>query len=468
MSFKQFMLVMLARWKLVAGIFVVVVAAGMLMTMFMTKLWTASATVVVDEKADPVAGVVYQTQLQSGYIATQVDIISSERVAERVVKLLKLDQSPEFVQKWRESTDGNTDLVVWLGRKLQKTLSVTPSRDSSVIEISVEWTDPKTAAVLANAFAQAYVDVTIQLKVDTAKHYAAYFNEQSQQLRADLQAAQRRLSDFQSATGIVATDGRIDIENARLAELSSQLVAIQALRQDSQSRQHQSGGDNESLPEVLQSPLVGSLKSDLSVKEAKLQDIATTLGKNHPDYQTTAAEIASLRQRIATESARIAESLGNTTQVNLRRENDIRLALEAQKKHILELQRERDQASVFQSDVTTAQRNLDAVSTRLAQSSLESQTQQTNIALLTPAVEPEKRSSPRFFLNLAISLFLGGLFGATGAMLKELSDRRVREDIDLAALGGIPLLVRIPRIKADSRTDRNPSPLLARVEPSAI
>jgi capsular polysaccharide biosynthesis protein len=118
--------------------------------------------------------------------------------------------------------------------------------------------------------------------------------------------------------------------------------------------------------------------------------------------------------------------------------------------------------------VTTAQRNLDAVSTRLAQSSLESQTQQTNIALLTPAVEPEKRSSPRFFLNLAISLFLGGLFGATGAMLKELSDRRVREDIDLAALGGIPLLVRIPRIKADSRTDRNPSPLLARVEPSAI
>ena len=48
----------------------------------------------------------------------------------------------------------------------------------------------KTAAVLANAFAQAYVDVTIQLKVDTAKHYAAYFNEQSQQLRADLQAAQ--------------------------------------------------------------------------------------------------------------------------------------------------------------------------------------------------------------------------------------------------------------------------------------
>jgi chain length determinant protein EpsF len=468
MTLKQFILVLVARWKIAAGIFVAVVFAGILYTAFATKLWTASATVVVDEKSDPVAGVVYQTQLQSGYIATQVDIISSQRVAERVAKILNLDQSPEFIQKWRESTDGNTDLLVWLGRKLQKTLSVTPSRDSSVIEISVEWTDPKAAAVLANAFAQAYVDVTIQLKVDTAKHYAIYFNEQAQQLRADLQAAQKRLSDFQSATGIVATTGQLDIENTRLAELSSQLVTIQALRQDSQSRQHQSAGDNESLPEVLQSPLVASLKGDLSHQEAKLQDIATTLGKNHPDYQTTAAEIASLRQRIATESARIAASLGNTTQVNLRRENDINRALDAQKKRILELQHERDQAAVFQNDVTTAQRNLDAVSQRLAQSSLESQTQQTNIALLTPAVEPEKRSSPRQLLVLAISLFLGAVGGATGAMLRELSDKRVREDADLSSLGGIPLLVKIPRIKAESRGDQSPSPMLARAEPSAI
>jgi len=468
MSLKQFILVLLARWKIGAAIFIAVVAMGIVYTMFSTKLYTASATVVIDQKSDPVAGVVYQSQLQSGYIATQVDIISSERVAQRVVKLLKLDQSPEFVEQWRGATNGKTDLVVWLGRKLQKKLSVTPSRDSSVIDISVEWTDPKTAAVLANAFAQAYVDITIELKVDTAKHYTAYFNEQSQALRADLQAAQKRLSDFQSATGIVATDGKLDIENARLAELSSQLVTIQALRQDSQSRQHQSGGDNQSLAEVLQSPLVASLKGDLSRAEAKLQDIATSLGKNHPDYQSTAADVANLRQRIASESNKIAESLGNTTQINLRREGDIRQALDAQKKRILELSHQRDQASVYQNDVATAQRNLDAVSQRLAQSSLESQTQQTNIALLTPAVEPQFRSSPRLFLNLMISLFLGGVLATAAALLKELSDRRVREDIDLVHLGGIPLLVKIPRIKAEGRAGRNPSPMLGRVEPSAI
>jgi chain length determinant protein EpsF len=469
MSLKQFILILLARWKVATGIFVVIVVAGALVTLLSTTMYTAAATVVVDSKTDPVAGVANQSQLMSSYIATQVDIINSPRVAQRVVKLLKLDQDPSWVEQWRDGAHGKGDIVVWIAAKLEKRLAVTPSRDSSVIEISIEGPDPKFAAVLANAFAQAYMDIAIDLRVDPAKQYAAWFAEQSKALLLDLQAKQKKLSDWQSETGIVATDGgRLDIENARLAELSSQLVQIQALRQDSQSRQHQSSSDNDSLPEVLQNPLIANLKGELSLAEAKLQDIGTTMGKNYPDYQNTAAEVASLRQRIAAETAKIAESLGNTTQINLRREADIRAALDAQKKKIFELSHERDQAAVLQNDVVTAQRNLDAVTQRLAQSSLESQTQQTNVSLLTPAVEPMFRSSPRLLLNAAITLFLGGVLAVAAALALEFSDRRIREDVDLAQLNGIPLLVRMPRIKAEGRTGRSISPMLGRVEPSAI
>jgi len=312
------------------------------------------------------------------------------------------------------------------------------------------------------------MDTAIDLRVDPAKQYAAWFAEQSKALLLDLQAKQKKLSDWQSETGIVVNDGRLDIENARLAELSTQLVQIQALRQDSQSRQHQSSSDNDSLPEVLQNPLIANLKGELSLAEAKLQDIGTSMGKNYPDYQNTAAQVASLRQRIAAETAKIAESLGNTTQINLRREADIRAALDAQKKKIFELSHERDQAAVLQNDVVTAQRNLDAVTQRLAQSSLESQSQQANISLLTPAVEPLFRSSPRLLLNAAITVFLGGVLAVAAALGLEFSDRRIREDVDLAQLNGIPLLVRMPRIKAEGRAGRSISPMLGRVEPSAI
>jgi chain length determinant protein EpsF len=470
MSLRQFLLVLRARWKLALGVFTGVVLATVVISLLMPKMYTASATVVVDTKPDPLTVAAYSAQSSTAYIATQVDIISSERVADRVAKILKLDKSPEYIADWKDSTDGKGDITVWIGQMLQKAVVVTPSRDSSVIEISMTWSDPKTAAVIANAFAQAYIDTNIELKVDPAKQYATWFDERSRALRADLEAKQKRLSDYQAETGIVAsTDGRLDIENARLAELSTQLLTIQALRQDSQSRQRQAGGDSDSMSEVLQSPYIAGLKADLSKAEAKLQDIATNVGKNHPDYQNAAAEVASLRARLGAETARIMASFGSTTQVNLRRENEIRAALDAQKKRMLDLTHERDQVSVLQNDVATAQRNLDAVTQRLAQSSLESQTQQTNVYLLTTAVEPMKKSSPKYFLNLLVGIFLGGILGLSAALFRELKDRRIREDQDLSQALGVPLFAKIPSIKPDGRSpNRAAHRLQTRVEPTPI
>jgi uncharacterized protein involved in exopolysaccharide biosynthesis len=196
MTFKQFILAIRARWMMTLGVFFAVVAASLIAGFLTTKLYTASATVVADTKADPVAGVTMVTPVSTGYIATQVDIISSPRVAQRVVKVLRLDRQPEMVQEWRDSTEGRGDLTVWLGLKLDKALAVTPSRDSSVIEIALSWTDPKSAAVLANAFAQAYIDTNVELKVDPAKQYATWFDERSRALRVDLEMKQKRLADF--------------------------------------------------------------------------------------------------------------------------------------------------------------------------------------------------------------------------------------------------------------------------------
>jgi chain length determinant protein EpsF len=468
MTLKQFLLVLRARWRLVLGVFAAFVAATIAVSLLMGARYTATATVVGDTKTDPLTVVPgYAAQNSTAYIATQVDIISSPRVAQRVAKNLKMDKSPAYIADWQSSTGGRGDILVWIGDSLQKVLVVTPSRDSSVIEIAATWSDRNTAALLANAFAQAYIETSVELKVDPAKQYAAYFEERARALREDLQAKQQRLSDYETKTGIVPTsDARMDIENARLTELSSQLLSIQALRQDSQSRQRQASADPELLPEVLASPVIGGLKANLAVAEAKLQDIAANLGKNHPDYQTTAAEVANLHARIAQESARIAASLGSTTQVNMRRESDIRAAVEAQKQKILDLSHQRDEVSVLQGDVATAQRNLDAVTQRLAQSSLESQTQQTDVTLLTAAVPPLKRSSPKYLLNLAIGMFLGSVFGMVAALFRESNDKRLREGSDMVPLLGVPLIATIPAVKPDARLKRVKSIAPMRIEPS--
>jgi capsular polysaccharide biosynthesis protein len=138
--------------------------------------------------------------------------------------------------------------------------------------------------------------------------------------------------------------------------------------------------------------------------------------------------------------------LGSTTQVNVRRENDLRQALEAQKKLVLNLKHKRDEAADLQNDVLTAQRDLDAVTQRLAQSSLESQTQQTNVVQLTYAAPPIKHSSPNMALNLAIGVFVGLIAGIGSALWVEMRDPRVREDDDLVRILGLPVLGKIGRL----------------------
>src|SRR5882724_3458510 len=111
MTLRQFLLVLQARWKLAFGIFAAVVLASIVISLLMPKMYTADSTVVVGTKADPLTVATYATQSSTAYIATQVDIISSERVADRVVKILKLDKSPEYLEAWKENAGGKGDII---------------------------------------------------------------------------------------------------------------------------------------------------------------------------------------------------------------------------------------------------------------------------------------------------------------------------------------------------------------------
>jgi uncharacterized protein involved in exopolysaccharide biosynthesis len=175
-------------------------------------------------------------------------------------------------------------------------------------------------------------------------------------------------------------------------------------------------GDNATLPEVLQSPLIQGLKDNLTTAEATQTEVAGRLGKNHPDYKAAAAEVASLRARIAAETDKIVASLGNTTQVNVRRENDVRAALEAQKKRVLDLKHSHDAAAVLENDVVTAQRDLDAVSQRLAVEQPRGPMQQTS-GSVDDGYGAGHPFQPQMLVFLAVGIFLGLVVGIGVALL---------------------------------------------------
>ena len=95
MTLQQFLLILRARWKMALLAFAITVATTVVVSMLMPKQYTASAAVVVDVRSpDPVSGLMLQGMMAPGYMATQVDIINSDRVAQAVVKGLGMEDSP--------------------------------------------------------------------------------------------------------------------------------------------------------------------------------------------------------------------------------------------------------------------------------------------------------------------------------------------------------------------------------------
>ena len=439
MALSQFLLILRARFIVVLLVFVVTVATTVAVSLLLPKQYTASAAVVVDVKSpDPVSGLMLQGMMAPGYMATQVDIINSDRVAKAVVKLLKLDENPAVKAEWAAATGEKGQLDDWLANSIQRGLDVRPSRESNVINVNYSGTDPEFAATVANAFTQAYIDVNLDLRLAPAKQYATFFYEQTKAARTRLEAAQKALSKYQQANGITSVDEKVDFETAKLNETSSQLTAVQGLTTDSQSKRGSSNADT--VSEVMQSPLINGLKADIARLEAKLTESSGNLGKNHPQTQRGEAELATLKAQLAQETRKITSSIETTYQVSKQREQQLQGALAGQKSRVLQLNKQRDDLNVLRRDIESAQRAFEVVSQRASQTSIESQTTQTNIAVLNAASAPPAPSKPKVFLNILVSIFLGTLLGIGLALVLELANRRVRSAADLADGLNMPLL----------------------------
>jgi chain length determinant protein EpsF len=437
-TLEQLLLGLKARYRIIVAMLALTVFGAAIATFLAPKIYSATAAVVIDVKsADPIAGAVSPAWAQPSFMATQLDIVNSERVAARVAKDLKLDQDPVNAKAWQEQTGGRGDLLAWLGNNLRGGLDAKPTKDSNVVSITYKARNAKRAAEFANAFAQAYINTTVDLRRDPAAQYTKYFTEQAAAARDRLEKAQSALSTYQQKNQIIAvTDDHFDVEMNRLNQLSTQLSDAEAQSMDARSRAAQTGATNE----LVQNPLVQTLKSDLANKEAALQQMSATLGPNNPKYKAAQAEVASVRARLATESGQIASSVTANSRANEQRVGELRNALDAQKTRVLKLKQDRDGAAVLQRDVDAAKAAYDTLTQRVNQSNLESQASQTNIAVLNPAFEPTLPSSPRVLVNFAMAIIVGLVLGLGLAFLLEQVDRRVRSIDDLGQLLGLPVM----------------------------
>lgn len=484
-SLERLFLILRTRMWLILGFFVSGVVLASLITWLTPDMYTATTSLNFDFKsANPIDS--QGRALESDdYLYTQMDIIQSLNVAQKVEESLSDyererfidsvqaettvidevkggiigaikaigggDKKPEDAQPGGSAPDAQASIQVqsaysWFAQMVRRGLTVEPRLKSRIVDISYSSTNPAIAARMANSFANAYISTNLDMTIDPARKTSVWFDAQLKTLRAKLEKAQAELTDYQQQEGIVSSDQRMDTETERLRDLSSQLVRAQEETRNAVSAQKKlkeiedKGLPMTSFALIFSNPVVEKIKGEIRTLEGEQVDMSASLGKNHPRYKRVSSELYAARKRLDAEISSIIEGVNNTAELAKTREQDLSAAVEEQKQLVLNLKKEHDKITILVREVESANNTYNAALTELNTTSMKSLVDQTNVFVMDPANIPRKPSSPILTKNIALGAFGGLILGLGLAVLMDLFIRRVHSREDLLLELKVPYL----------------------------
>jgi uncharacterized protein involved in exopolysaccharide biosynthesis len=375
MSIKLLLDIIRSRGLLIFLTLAITVAAAGALTYLAPTKYTATTSLVLNyDGRNPFdqAGTTPTPQLASTYVATQLDIIRSEKVALQVVDQLALDRDAGWREAYAATDPNPAPIREWIAAQIRENVDVEQLPNSSrVVTVAYTALSAPQAAELANAFAQAYIATALELTVEPARRNAAWFDQQLKTMRARLEESRSRMTTMQAQRGVVSIDEKLGAESGRLDDISRNLVQAQMATAAARARQ---------------------------------------LGQNHPEYQAA-----------------------------LQQERALMGQYEAQKRNILRLQGQRDELDTLSNEIDSERQNYEATLQSYFRSAMESQFNQTNIAVLSPATAPSRPSSPNIPLNMISAVVLGLFLGIVGAVFGEMANPRVRRVRTHSRFHGEPL-----------------------------
>jgi uncharacterized protein involved in exopolysaccharide biosynthesis len=458
------------HWKWLLGLPVLLCALVLLLYTLQAPTYRATAQVILDSR-----GIerLIDTPRDSNptpttVVTTDMDVIRSETVLRRMIAALALDARPtgstlpaenadqvgaraiaaERRRAWQKETKGEVDFVQYLlSRWLAKALTVQPAAmNSNVVAIQVDYRDAQQASVLANAIANAYLEVALDLELAPTQQTARFFNQQIPAALQTLKTAQAERSQYQRDHGLVSVSEGADLESALMIEMASAATQARAHGAEAASRGGTASANPSDSPEVVQSLVVQQLTSELARQQAAMAELSSRLGPSHPQLQAQQQQIDELQRRLRDESAHIAHSVQLASRSAAGSDRAVQGLLRGQRDRVMALKEAREHLAVLQQNVDSAQRAYEQTMQRLTTANERNASRLSDARLLTAASAPIDPSRPPLLLALLFALSSGLLLGTGGAFVAEQRRPIMRVDTDLIDVLGLPILASMPRI----------------------
>ncbi|MCU6433259.1 Wzz/FepE/Etk N-terminal domain-containing protein [Undibacterium sp. Jales W-56] len=448
LSFAQVGAMLRARRGLITAIVILAVAVAAIASLLLPKTYIASADLYIDYRInDPIGGRQFHPMQDESYLQTQFDVIKSVQVAERVIALLKLEESAtgqRYIKKY-----GQQRGLRALAEDIVKNIEVTPHKSSRVVELEYASGDPQHAKDVVNAVVKSYMDLSLEMMNAPARARRDQYNAQLESMSRQMDELQKKLTTYQQEHQIIDTDERLDLDSKQMGNLSAKLVDVQLARIEAQTKRQllerlmRNGNRGADIPEIAGIGNISGLKASISTLEMQLANARTSLGARHPRYIAIEAEIKTLNERLQKESATAVDALKSNEYRFIQEEKVIEGNLAGYQKRTLENKQHRDVISSYQRQLDSVQKIYNAAIQKFDELLMTSNVVISNATVMRWAELPERQSKPLLRNNLIFGLIAGVLLGFGVAFLLELSQRKVRCVDDLVREFDVPVLAKI-------------------------
>lgn len=453
---------------------------GLLFSLVLTPQYKAETVLLLDQR---MAKIMDASSVLSGMpgdnaaLRSEIDILTSRAVIDRVMKKLNLVADPEFAPQEssllarfglapaRDKTeadpialaDKKRDEWTATAQNLLKKLNVTNDGRSFSIKLAFTSRQPKKAAQIANAIAEEYLVDQLEAKYEVIARANKWLGDRLATLRGQVETAERAVENYRQKANLIQVDGDTVVAK-QMQEINTLLITARAQTSQAEARYRNaqsmvSMGDGiEGAADVLSSPLIQKLREQEAEVRRKEAELAARYGERHPTMINARAQRQDLQRKIQEEIQKILRSLAGEVQIARAKEQQLAQDLARLEKKAGAQLKDTVQLRQLQREADANRALYENFLSRFKQTSEQQDMQLPDTRIIARAEPPVDPSFPKKWLFLIVGAMIGGLFGVAAAYVLEFLDRGFRTAPQLEEATGLAVVGQVPSLKKITKT----------------
>ena len=461
---------------LILGCFFGALAVGAALTLLMTPIYTAKATLQIDREAARVFNseeVAPRESMIQGeeFFQTQYGLLRSRSLTERVIENLGLASSDVTLEALGvEPPPSAGSAAAQASRRraaaleaVQENLSVSPIRGSRLVAVGYDNPDPVVAARIANGFAENFIQANLDRKFESSAYAREFLEERIAQTKDRLESAERQLVAYAANQQIINISepgsGEANIGSTQsltsnnLVAINGALAEARAARVAAEERWRSARTSAlMTLPEVLQNPTIQRLSEQRAVLGASYQQKLSIYQPDFPEMVQLKAQIDEADGQIQALADNIRSSIQSQYEIAARQELSLQAQVTVLTGDVLDLRDRSIQYNILQRELDTTRTLYEGLLQRYKEVGVTGGVTANNISVVDRAAPPEKPSKPNLLLNIALAALLGLGLGVVAALVLEALDETLATPDDAESKLGVPVLGVIPLLEKGQTT----------------